>query len=177
MQRHADTLEKLQTDQDVWVATADAGGVAHLVPLSLCWYRDEVIVATEATNRTVRNMAASGQARLALGPSSDVVISTRPRPSFLSPALTKHWCKPFENRRAGTPLTGKGTASTSAFVLAESKPGEARRSSTAVPSCATAPGSELDREIDTRTRVVADGSPTAWPELWTTAVRPPNPCP
>jgi Pyridoxamine 5'-phosphate oxidase len=73
-QRRADTLEKLQTDQDVWVATADARGIAHLVPLSLCWYGEEVIVATEATNRTVRNMAVSGQARLALGPRSDVVI-------------------------------------------------------------------------------------------------------
>jgi hypothetical protein len=73
-QRKADATEKLATDQDVWVATADARGIAHLVPLSLCWHDGMVIVAVEATSRTARNAATSAQARLALGPTRDVVM-------------------------------------------------------------------------------------------------------
>ena len=47
-QRKTDAIAKLEGDMDVWVATADDHENAHLVPLSLCWHNDEVIVATEA---------------------------------------------------------------------------------------------------------------------------------
>jgi Pyridoxamine 5'-phosphate oxidase len=73
-QRKSDALEKLGQDQDVWVATADDRGIAHLVPLSLCWHDGMVIIAVEAGSRTARNVSASGQARLALGPTRDVVM-------------------------------------------------------------------------------------------------------
>jgi hypothetical protein len=73
-QRKSDALEKLENDEDVWVATADDRGVAHLVPLSLCWLDGQVVVAVEARSRTARNASASGRARLALGPSRDVVM-------------------------------------------------------------------------------------------------------
>lgn len=74
VQRKSDAIEKLNKDQDVWVATADDRGIAHLVPLSLCWHGGMVVVAVEARSRTARNASASGQARLALGPSRDVVM-------------------------------------------------------------------------------------------------------
>jgi Pyridoxamine 5'-phosphate oxidase len=73
-QRMSDALDKLRNDQDVWVATADRGGTAHLVPLSLCWHDGAVVVTVEAGSRTARNASASGQARLALGPTRDVVM-------------------------------------------------------------------------------------------------------
>lgn len=73
-QRKLDAIEKLNKDQDVWVATADDRGIAHLVPLSLCWHDDMVVIAVEARSRTARNASASGQARLALGPTRDVVM-------------------------------------------------------------------------------------------------------
>jgi hypothetical protein len=73
-QRKSDATEKLENDQDVWVATADDAGNAHLVPLSLCWHDGMVVVAVEARSRTARNAAASGRARLALGPTRDVVV-------------------------------------------------------------------------------------------------------
>src|SRR6202451_3606232 len=72
--RKSDALDKLRNDQDVWVATADGRGIAHLVPLSLCWHDGLVVVAVEASSRTARNASASGQARLALGPTRDVVM-------------------------------------------------------------------------------------------------------
>jgi hypothetical protein len=73
-QRKSDAIEKLNKDPDVWVATADDRGIAHLVPLSLCWHDGMVVVAVEANSRTARNASGSGQARLALGPTRDVVM-------------------------------------------------------------------------------------------------------
>jgi hypothetical protein len=73
-QRKSDAIDKLSKDQDVWVATADSRGIAHLVPLSLCWHDGMVVVAVEASSRTARNASASGRARLALGPTRDVVM-------------------------------------------------------------------------------------------------------
>ncbi len=73
-QRKSDAIEKLENDEDVWVATGDDRGVPHLVPLSLCWHDGMVVVAVEARSRTARNAAASGRVRLALGPTRDVVM-------------------------------------------------------------------------------------------------------
>ena len=72
--RKRDAIAKLEGDMDVCVVTADDHENAHLVPLSLCWHNEEVVVATEARSRTAQNAERSGQARLVLGPSRDVVI-------------------------------------------------------------------------------------------------------
>lgn len=76
-QRIADTLAKLtEPAADVWVATASAAGdpAPHLVPLSLAWVDERVVVALDGTSRTARNLDAGGTARLALGPTRDVVM-------------------------------------------------------------------------------------------------------
>jgi hypothetical protein len=74
-QRKADALALLATPAaDVWVATASADGVAHLVPLSLAWDGDRVLLALERTSVTGRNLEASGRARLGVGPTRDVVL-------------------------------------------------------------------------------------------------------
>ena len=78
-QRKADTLAKLTAPAaDVWVATAavDADGQAssYLVPLSLAWIDERVVLATEADSVTARNITRQGRARLGLGPTRDVVM-------------------------------------------------------------------------------------------------------
>ena len=78
-QRRADTLAKLSGPAvDVWVATAgpDAGGrvTAALVPLSLAWIDERVVLATEADSVTARNIISQRHARLGLGPTRDVVM-------------------------------------------------------------------------------------------------------
>lgn len=78
-QRRAGTLAKLAAPAaDVWVATAaaDAGGQAsaYLVPLSLAWIDERVVLATEADSVTARNIISAGRARLGLGPTRDVVM-------------------------------------------------------------------------------------------------------
>jgi hypothetical protein len=74
-QRVRDVRARLEAQMaDVWVATASADGVAHLVPLSLGWDGTRVILALESTSLTARNIVASGRARLAAGETRDVVI-------------------------------------------------------------------------------------------------------
>ena len=72
-QRKADTLAMLAAPAaDVWVASA--GDQPYLVPLSLGWVDERVVLALEATSRTARNIAASGTVRLGVGPTRDVVL-------------------------------------------------------------------------------------------------------
>jgi len=78
-QRKTDTLAKLSAPAvDVWVATAgaEAGGHAssYLVPLSLAWIDERVVLATEADSVTARNITSQRHARLGLGPTRDVVM-------------------------------------------------------------------------------------------------------
>ena len=47
---------------------------AHLVPLSLAWIDERIVIAVESDSRTARNIIQHGMARLALGPTRDVVI-------------------------------------------------------------------------------------------------------
>jgi hypothetical protein len=73
--RKADTLEMLATPAiDVWVATASAAGGPHLVPVSLAWLDERVVIAVDGTSVTARNLTASAEARLAVGPTRDVTM-------------------------------------------------------------------------------------------------------
>jgi hypothetical protein len=74
-QRKVDTLAKLSAPAaDVWVATAAADASAYLVPLSLAWLDERVVLATDADSVTARNVISQGHARLGLGPTRDVVL-------------------------------------------------------------------------------------------------------
>ncbi len=73
--RKADTLAMLATPGiDVWVATASAAGAPHLVPVSLAWVDEQLVIAVEGTSVTARNLTASGKARLAVGPTRDLTM-------------------------------------------------------------------------------------------------------
>jgi len=73
--RKADTLAMWATPNiDVWVATASPAGAAHLVPLSLAWTGERLVVAVQEMSRTARDLTASGRARLAVGPTRDVTM-------------------------------------------------------------------------------------------------------
>jgi len=73
-QRTADVLARLRGDVDLWVASADADGVAYLVPLSFVWDGAAVTFATPRSSRTARNLVRAGSARVALGLTRDVVM-------------------------------------------------------------------------------------------------------
>ena len=73
-QRKQDTLARLSRDVDAWVATADRDANAYLVPLSFLWDGAVFTVTTPESSRTGRNLRSSGRARLAIGPTRDVVL-------------------------------------------------------------------------------------------------------
>ncbi len=73
-QRIDDTLAKLRDEVDLWVASADATGEAYLVPLSFHWDGTALTLATPRAGRTAVNLLRAGRARVALGPTRDVVI-------------------------------------------------------------------------------------------------------
>jgi hypothetical protein len=73
-QRKADTLAKLDAaNADAWVASASDDG-PYLVPLSLAWLDERVVLAVSASSRTARNIVAGGAARIGLGHTRDVVM-------------------------------------------------------------------------------------------------------
>ncbi len=72
-QRKADALEKLSSESDVWVATTSVACEPCLVPLSFAWVDERIILVTARSNRTARNIAATGAAHLVLGATRDVV--------------------------------------------------------------------------------------------------------
>jgi hypothetical protein len=73
--RIAETRELLATPgADIWVATASSGGPAHLVPLSYGWTGERIVLATDSTMVTARNLAESRAARLGTGGTRDVVM-------------------------------------------------------------------------------------------------------
>jgi hypothetical protein len=77
-QRRIDALAKLGRDIDLWVTSADELGGAHLVPLSYYWDDSTLTIATPRASRTAMNLVRAGWARVALGPTRDVVIVEGP---------------------------------------------------------------------------------------------------
>jgi hypothetical protein len=77
-QRRIDVLAKLRSDVDLWVASADSEGGAYLVPLSFYWDDSALTIATPRASRTAVNLIRAGWARVALGPTRDVVIIEGP---------------------------------------------------------------------------------------------------
>src|SRR3954469_19293861 len=74
-QRKQDTFHRLEHDEDLWVATADAdGGAPYLVPLSFLWDGETLLIATPAASPTGRNLVATGTTRLGIGPTRDGVM-------------------------------------------------------------------------------------------------------
>jgi hypothetical protein len=73
--RKTDTLAMWATAEiDVWVASASPDGEAHLVPLSVAWTEERLVIAVQESSRTARDIAASGRARLAIGLTRDVTM-------------------------------------------------------------------------------------------------------
>ncbi len=72
--RASEARARLESDANIWLATASSGGVPHLVPLSLAWIDDKIIVATPSDTPTAQNAMSSARARAALDSADDVVI-------------------------------------------------------------------------------------------------------
>ncbi len=94
---------------DCWVATA-SGGVPHLVALSFGWQDGVVLLATPRRYRTVQNLMANPEVRLAFGSLRDVVIvegsaAVRDLDEFPGPAIDR-----FAARAGWDPRRSEGNA-------------------------------------------------------------------
>ncbi|UVS80394.1 pyridoxamine 5'-phosphate oxidase family protein [Actinokineospora sp. UTMC 2448] len=73
-ERVRDTRARLETDVDLWVASAGQPGGVHLIPLSFLWDGTSILISTPRASVTGRNLLADGRVRLSLGTTRDVVI-------------------------------------------------------------------------------------------------------
>ena len=73
-QRKSDTVARLTSDADVWIATADAAGRAYLLPLSFLWDGAALIVSTPRSSVTGRNLSRGGRVRVGVGELRDVTM-------------------------------------------------------------------------------------------------------
>lgn len=73
-ERIRDAAALLASEPDCWVASANASGAVHLVPLSFSWDGAYITIATPRRSLTARNLLRTGWARIAIGPTRDVVI-------------------------------------------------------------------------------------------------------
>lgn len=73
-QRKADALARLETEDDLWVAAADAQGVPYLVPLSFIWDGRTLLMATPEKGLMGRVLAESSSVRVALNKTRDVIL-------------------------------------------------------------------------------------------------------
>lgn len=81
-QRKYDTLARLSAEKDAWIATADAAGNAYLLPLSFLWDGVGVIVSTQRSSVTGRNMSRGGRVQAGIGALRDVtIIDGSPEPA------------------------------------------------------------------------------------------------
>jgi len=60
-QRKQDVLARLTRELDIWVATADQGGLPCLVALWFAWDGESVWMSTRVTNPTGRNLRDGGR--------------------------------------------------------------------------------------------------------------------
>ena len=73
-QRKIDTMTRLESDIDAWVATADTAGNGYLLPLSFFWDGDGLIVSTPRSSVTGRNLSRAGRVRVGVGEVRDVTM-------------------------------------------------------------------------------------------------------
>jgi hypothetical protein len=76
-ERKADTLAKLAAPTaDAWISTSSVGADSrpYLVPLSIAWIDEVLVIAVDVASRTATNLRETGVARVGLGPTRDVVM-------------------------------------------------------------------------------------------------------
>lgn len=73
-QRKSDTLARLTSEVDAWIATADADGNGYLLPLSFHWDGTGVVVSTPGSSVTGRNLSRGGRVRVGVGQLRDVTM-------------------------------------------------------------------------------------------------------
>lgn len=73
-ERRQAALEHLQSNTNLWLATASDGRGPHLIPVSYWWDGARLTTATSEDSRTMRNLRAQPRVRAAVGSTGDVLM-------------------------------------------------------------------------------------------------------
>ncbi|NUR87674.1 MAG: pyridoxamine 5'-phosphate oxidase family protein [Nonomuraea sp.] len=104
-QRKQDTLDRLDRDVDVWVATAGDDG-PYMVPLSFLWDGSALLLSTPSASPTGRNLVANVAAKTGFDPRS----IAEPYLYFrVTPVRVQAWREVNELRGRDLMLDGKWT--------------------------------------------------------------------
>lgn len=118
--RKQHVLHLLESEQDVWVATASPAGEPALVPLSFAWTGSVLVLATPDGSPTGRNLAGSGAVRIALGGTRDVVMIDGRVRTFSSEQVPAEVADPFAAKHTWDPRGD--TSSSGAYAFFEVTP-------------------------------------------------------
>jgi hypothetical protein len=72
-QRREHALAQLATQRELWLATGSETG-PHMIPVCYVWDGEHITMATFESSPTVRNIWATGTARVAIGSYDDVTM-------------------------------------------------------------------------------------------------------
>jgi general stress protein 26 len=67
-------MERLRSNNNLWLATASDGRGPHLIPLSYQWDGSRLTTATFEGSRTLKNVRAQPKVRAAIGTTDDVLM-------------------------------------------------------------------------------------------------------
>lgn len=119
-ERKEHVLELLESEADVWVATAGAGGEPLLIPLSFAWTGTALVLSTPAGSPTGRNLAANGKARIALGGTRDVVLIQAAVRTYSGTEVPDELADPFAAKHTWDPR--KDSSASGAYAFFEATP-------------------------------------------------------
>ncbi|HEY3086318.1 MAG TPA: pyridoxamine 5'-phosphate oxidase family protein [Candidatus Dormibacteraeota bacterium] len=72
--RKADVLAALEKQGKYWLVSADVAGRPHVIAVSAWWDGDELVVTTNGSSITARNLAMNPVVKLAGGDPSDAIV-------------------------------------------------------------------------------------------------------
>ena len=119
-ERKEHVLHLLDSEPDVWVATASPEGGPALIPLSFAWTGSALVLSTPAASPTGRNLAAGGAVRIALGGTRDVVMIDGRARAYSSELVPAELADPFAAKHTWDPR--KDTSASGAYAFFEVTP-------------------------------------------------------
>ncbi|GGS12863.1 hypothetical protein GCM10010252_60490 [Streptomyces aureoverticillatus] len=107
-ERTRDTLERLDRERDIWLATAHPAHGPHQVPLWFWWDGESVWMCTGETSATARNARAEPRVRLSLPDTFDVVLLRGEAECFPAPEVPAEAADAFAAKFGWDPRAEEG---------------------------------------------------------------------
>src|SRR3954453_1429102 len=73
-ERRKAAMERLRSNNTLWLATASDGRGPHLIPLTYWWDASRLTTATFEGSRTLKNVRVQPKVRAAIGTTDDVLM-------------------------------------------------------------------------------------------------------